>query len=92
MDTFPEDPHTALAIAECESGLKAQAYNPSNRDGSKDRGLFQINTVHDPSLEKLGYDVWKVEDNVAFARHLYDQRGGWGDWVCYTKNLIALKL
>lgn len=42
-------------------------------------------------MEELGLDPWQVEDNVEFARHLYVQRGGWSDWVCYTHNKIALK-
>jgi hypothetical protein len=71
----------------CESQLNPDAYNPHNNDGSKDRGLFQINTVHQPALDRQGFDVWDVEDNVAFARQLYDQRGNWNDWVCYTKQM-----
>ncbi len=90
-ETFPEDSQTAIAIAKCESGLSATAYNPKNKNGSVDRGLFQLNSVHDASLERMGLDPWDVEDNVEFARHLYDQRGGWSDWVCFTHRLIAMR-
>lgn len=84
---FPEDPHTAIAIATCESGLKPGAYNPHNRDGSNDGGLWQINSVHQPALERMGLDRWDPEDATKFARHLYEQNGGWNDWVCYWKDM-----
>lgn len=91
IQTFPEDPHTALAIARCESGLNPTAFNDKNVTPTVDRGIFQINSVHDEALNRLGLDPWDVEDNVEFARYLYDQRGGWQDWVCYTHNLIAMR-
>lgn len=84
-ETFPEEPDKAVAIARCESGLKPDAYNPTNRNGSVDRGLFQINSIHDERLEELGLDPWKLEDNVAFARILYDETGGFHHWVCARK-------
>lgn len=86
----------------CESGrdldgdgvpeLDPNAFNPNNPDGwSTDSGLWQINSRHDPALERLGLDKWDPEDATQFARHLYDNRGGyWTDWVCYTKRLIAM--
>ena len=89
-ETFPEDPHTALAIARCESGLNPEAYNPNNSNGSVDRGVFQLNSVHDERVESLGLDVWNVEDNIAFARMLYDE-SGFRPWVCYTHGMIAMR-
>lgn len=88
---FPEDPNTAIAIANCESGLKPTAYNPNNRNGSTDGGLWQINSIHDKTLEAMGLDKWNPEDATKFARHLYDNAGGWRDWVCYTHKMIAMR-
>jgi len=85
--TFPEEPTKAVAIAYCESGLRPTAYNPNNRDGSTDGGLWQINSVHDKRLKELGLDKWNPEDATRYARMLYDERGGFQDWVCYTKNM-----
>lgn len=36
----------AVAIAHAESSLYTKAYNDQNPDGSIDRGLWQINSVH----------------------------------------------
>ena len=87
--TFPEDPHTAVAVASCESGLKPNAYNPKNNNGSTDGGLWQINSVHDGTLERLGLDKYNPEDATKFARMLYD-KNGWKDWVCYTRGMLAM--
>lgn len=83
---FPESPGQAVAIANCESGLTPTAFNPDNYNGTVDRGLWQINSVHDSTLENLGLDPWDVEDATKFARMLYE-KNGWQDWVCHTKRL-----
>lgn len=84
---FPEEPAKAVAIAYCESGLKPNAYNPHNDNGSTDGGLWQINSVHDSRLNALGLDKYDPEDATKFARMLYEERGGFQDWVCYTKGM-----
>lgn len=86
--TFPEDPHTAIEIAKCESGLKPTAYNPTNRDGSTDGGIFQINSTHDKRLKELGLNKFDPEDAAKFARILYEE-SHWNPWVCFHK--IAMR-
>ena len=84
--TFPEDTERALAVARCESGLNPDAINTRNPNGTYDGGVFQINSVHRKRLESLGLDKFDPEDNVKFARMLYDEQG-WKPWVCHTKGL-----
>lgn len=86
-DAFPEDPDTAVAIAKCESGLNIEAYNPRNTNGTTDGGLWQINDIHNASLDKLGFDKYDPIEATKYARILYE-RNGWRDWVCYTHGLI----
>ena len=78
--TFPEDPETMLAIAKSESGqnLDPNATN-INKNGSKDCGLFQINSVH-------GYDCeWlkNPANNMKAAREVYEKQGLTA-WVSYN--------
>ena len=80
--TFPEDPYTAVAVANCESSLNPKAYNPTNNNGSTDGGLWQINSIHDSRLLELGLDKYDAEDATKFARLLYDE-SGWIPWVCF---------
>lgn len=77
---FPEDPDMAVKIAKCESGMRANAFNGKNRNGSWDAGVMQINSVHKYSKEYL----FDVDNNLKVARKLYD-RQGWSPWVCSRK-------
>lgn len=79
-ETFHEDPENAVAIARCESQFRKDVVSPTN-----DHGIMQINlTVHKEQVDALGLDVYNVEDNLTFARKLYDERG-WKPWVCARK-------
>jgi len=75
---FPDDP-VMHAVAKCESG-----YRQFNVDGSVLRGgagkgyvgVFQIGeSLHAAYAASLGYDIMTVEGNIAYAKHLYGQRG-----------------
>lgn len=79
--TFPEDAETALKIAKCESSLKPSAINNRNKNGTTDGGIFQINSVHDKRLNELGLDKFNADDNIKFARLLWEEQG-WHPWVC----------
>lgn len=70
---FPEDVHvTMVAIARAESGFRVEVINPFNANGSKDYGLFQINSVH-------GFDERQLTTDAAFntrcAKKIYDGQG-----------------
>lgn len=91
--TFHEEPEIAVRIAKCESNFNPDALNTRNANGTVDRGVMQLNSVHDSRLNELGLDPFDPKDNIKFARMLYDdslRRKGDGflPWVCYTKNLI----
>lgn len=48
------EPELLQAIAAVESGYRAQTINNANRNGTRDIGLMQINSIHLPRLLKLG--------------------------------------
>lgn len=48
------EPELLQAIAAVESGFRAQAMNHTNRNGTRDIGLMQINSTHLPRLLKQG--------------------------------------
>jgi hypothetical protein len=81
-DTFPESPAIALAIAKAESGLNHHAVNHGNRNGSKDCGIYQINSVHRPTVEQCTNPA----ANIALARKIYDSRGDWSAWSAYNNG------
>lgn len=43
-----------MAIAEQESGFNPRAINTANRNGTRDIGLMQINSMHLPTLSRFG--------------------------------------
>ena len=81
IETFPEQPALALAIAKAESGLYPRATNAQDNHkvcrGSF--GIFQIGCIHGVDAETL-YDPTY---NIRKARQLYDERG-WQPWGAYT--------
>jgi len=80
-----------LEVARCESQYKITAHNTKlNKDGTTDGGIFQLNSVHDQELAALGLNKFDPEDNIKFARILYDRsglrpwnssKGCWGKYI-----------
>ena len=93
---FPENPNLAVAIAKCESGLvpdiQAKAMLSYGREQSF--GIFQIHARdHHNTAVRLELENYKTDpgDNIAMARHIYDNRlkhGGYAfqDWSCYKNG------
>lgn len=67
----------AAAIAMAESGGDSQATN-HNSDGSTDRGLWQINSVHGSQ------STYDIAGNVQAAVAISSNGGNWSPWVTYT--------
>ena len=74
LSCFPE----LNAIVKCESN-----YNPSakhiNKNGTTDRGLFQINVIH-----KVDFDSYDPYQSLAWAIQKYYD-GDLDIWVCHDK-------
>jgi soluble lytic murein transglycosylase-like protein len=56
------NPYLLYAIAKTESGLNPNAINRSNRNGTYDIGLMQINSSWLPTLKKHGIDEKQLYD------------------------------
>lgn len=75
--TFGSSAKTALCIAKNESGFQQYATH-INTNGSIDRGIFQINSIHDGSFPaRLAFNV---SENIRYAHQLF-QAQGWSPWV-----------
>lgn len=77
-EQFKDEP-ILIEIAWCESRFKQ-----FNEDGivirgrvnNKDVGVMQINEkYHSDDAESKGYDIYTVEGNIAFGKHLYEKFG-----------------
>lgn len=67
---FPENPEVMIAVAKAESNLNPYATN-RNTNGSRDIGLFQINSVHGNS----DLEMFNVDKNLIAARKIYEKQG-----------------
>lgn len=78
-DLGPQAVANVTAIALAESRGVPEAVSPANTNGTVDRGLMQVNSVH-------GYDADALLDpaqNMAAAREIFDQQG-WGAWSTWN--------
>ena len=97
-DYFADIPVLA-EIAKCESHYRHFNSNGEILKGDKnsyDRGVMQINVLyHAKTAQKLGLDVHDLDDNVAYARYLYEKQGAkpWMSssacWARFNQSEIA---
>ncbi len=83
-------------ISKCES--RYRQYEPSGEVlrgivNSKDVGALQVNeTYHLKRSQKLGYDIYSLQGNMAYARLLYEESGPqpWASsYPCWGKSPLA---
>lgn len=71
LKAFPDVP-IMVEVARCESQLDPLA---DRGNLNVDVGLFQINKVHNEKLAELGLDRRNIDDNITYARLLFDKAG-----------------
>lgn len=86
-----EDYKIALAIARAESGLREDAINAYNTNGTVDVGIFQINSVHFSKEACSLKEVATMKGNVDCAYELY-KASGWTPWVVFNNGAFTDKL
>lgn len=97
-DKFADKP-ILISIAKCESQYRQYDKNGNVLRGIEnnlDVGVMQINEkYHLKDSKKLGYDIYTIEGNTAYAEYLYDKQGAkpWMSsspcWAKYTQKEIA---
>jgi len=72
------NPDLAVRVAKCESNLVANAVN-TNTDGSRDRGIFQINDKYHPEVtDEQAFDI--TYSTKFFCKAFKDGNINW--WNC----------
>lgn len=99
VKTYFADEPIMISIARCESRFRQYDKDGSVFRGAinnKDVGIMQINEFyHSAAAAKLGLDLHKLEDNVAYARYLYEKEGTtpWNSSSpCWGKTQVAKDL
>ena len=92
-EVFEEHLVIALAVAQCESGLRPSAFNDNTTWGGvgRDHGIFQINDVYHANKGDIPNLTWK--QNIRIARKIFDA-SGWYAWSCYKNGnyLVFLEI
>lgn len=79
VQAFFEHQPVLARIAFCESSFKHNDTNGSVLRGkvdSRDVGIMQINErYHGKQAKELGYDIYTLRGNMAYARYLFEKQG-----------------
>lgn len=81
---FGKDARVATAVFKAESGLRCNAINRANSNGSVDYGVAQINSIH----MKKGYteaNLLDCETNLRVALAIFN-RQGFEPWAAYSSG------
>ena len=76
------NPDEVEKIVKCESGFNPYAVNTRNKNGTKDMGLWQINSLHKRISDADKFD-YQAATRWALAKRLHE--GNWSAWVCARK-------
>ncbi len=94
-----EDIPQLAEVSRCES-----EFHQTNKDGTiyrgeanpKDVGVMQINEFyHAETAKKLGFDIYTLEGNMAYARYIYEKQGiaPWSASApCWNKKVSQINL
>lgn len=97
--TYFADIPIMIEVARCESGFThidpATGAVKHGHLNYNDIGVMQINEVyHSADARRMGLDIYDLKDNLAYARHLYEQQGT-RPWSaskgCWEGHLIAMR-
>jgi hypothetical protein len=82
--TYFGNDKVAYAVARAEAGLTCHKVHYNN-NGTVDRGLFQINSIHDWRFAKFGGDPFNCYDNAKVAYEIQKEQG-WSPWSVYNSG------
>ena len=88
-DQYDVDRNTVVAIAKCESRLVINATN-KNKNGTIDRGLLQVNSIHTKRAKDMGFDLNMPSESLEFGVWLMSKEGlrPWNSSKhCWKKNI-----
>lgn len=74
----------AFAVMRAENRACNPSASNSNTNGSVDRGLFQVNSVHKNKVKTLD-DLYNPTTNIRVAYSVY-QGSGWAAWSTYKSG------
>jgi hypothetical protein len=87
----PADCKIAVAVARAESGLREDAVNIWNSNGTYDTGIFQVNSIHQSKEGCSLKDLVDAKKNIDCAKKIHDA-SGWNAWSAFNSGAFKNKL
>ena len=84
VNAYDWDTKTAYAVCMAESHGNPNATG-TNKDGSTDRGLMQVNSIHADMVAGQIDKLYDPKTNLDIAYKLYQARG-WQPWSAYNNG------
>lgn len=81
-----DDVAIGASIIKAESNGSPSAINKFNSNGTVDRGLWQINSIHEHMLQP-GDDWFDPAVSTRLARRIYSDSGNWVPWSTYNNGM-----
>lgn len=81
----------ALSVAKAESGMREDAVNVYNKNGTYDTGIFQVNSIHQSKEGCSLKELVDAKKNVDCAYKIWEA-SGWGAWSAYNSGAFKDKL
>ena len=95
---YYKDTPELAEIAKCESNFRQYDAKGAILKGTVDKddiGIMQINKYYNgDNAEKLGYDIYTIDGNLAYAKALYEKFGTdpWSSSEkCWESQVVAMK-
>lgn len=83
-ETFGDQYNIAQAVMRAESGGNTNAHH-TNKNGSVDRGLLQVNSIHVKKVNGDLESLYNPEVNISVAKQIYDE-SGWFAWSTFKSG------
>ena len=80
------DVNTATAIFMAESGLNPTSVSKTNRNGTRDYGVAQINSIHKGKVSGDINQLLDPETNIRVAYEIYKGRGNFSAWSAFNNK------
>lgn len=98
VKAYYKDTPELAEIAKCESNFRQYDASGAILKGTVDPddiGIMQINKYYNgDNAEKLGYDIYTIDGNLAYAKVLYEKYGD-APWSssekCWESQVVAMK-
>lgn len=80
---FGKDASIAKAVCRAESGLNEKVVSKPNKNGTRDYGICQVNTIHAWRVGGELNNLLDKETNIRVSSEIFRDNGSFNPWTCF---------